>query len=41
MRAFERFRGNIREMHGPNAVGKMVSFKPETFYDPKSNDFYS
>jgi hypothetical protein len=41
MKAFERFRGNIREMHGPNAVGKMVSFKPETFYDPKSNDFYS
>jgi len=41
MRAFERFRGNIREMHGPNAVGKMVSFKPETFYDAKSNDFYS
>jgi len=41
MRAFERFRGNIREMHGANAVGKMVSFKPETFYDPKSNDFYS
>jgi hypothetical protein len=41
MKAFERFRGNIREMHGPNAVGKMVSFKPETFYDAKSNDFYS
>jgi hypothetical protein len=41
MRAFERFRGNIREMHGANAVGKMVSFKPETFYDPKSNDFYN
>ena len=41
MKAFERFRGNIREMHGANAVGKMVSFKPETFYDAKSNDFYS
>ena len=24
--AFENFRGNIREMHGSNAVGKMVSF---------------
>ena len=24
MKAFESFRGNIREMHGPTAVGKMV-----------------
>ena len=29
LKAFENFRGNIREMHGPNAVGKMVSFRPE------------
>jgi len=41
MKAFESFRGNIREMHGSNAVGKMVSFKPETFYDPKSGEFYN
>lgn len=41
MKAFENFRGNIREMHGPNAVGKMVSFKPETFYDPKTGEFYN
>jgi hypothetical protein len=41
MKAFESFRGNIREMHGPNAVGKMVSFKPETFYDPKTGEFYN
>ena len=34
VKAFESFRGNIREMHGSLAVGKMVSFKPETFYDP-------
>lgn len=40
LKAFENFRGNIREMHGPNAVGKMVSFKPETYYDPKSGEFY-
>ena len=40
LKAFENFRGNIREMHGSNAVGKMVSFKPETFYDPKSGEFY-
>jgi len=41
LKAFESFRGNIREMHGPNAVGKMVSFRPETFYDPKSGEFYN
>lgn len=41
MKAFENFRGNIREMHGPTAVGKMVSFKPETYYDPMTKQFYS
>jgi hypothetical protein len=41
LKAFENFRGNIREMHGSNAVGKMVSFKPETFYDPKAKEFYN
>jgi hypothetical protein len=41
LKAFESFRGNIREMHGSNAVGKMVSFKPETYYDPKSGEFYN
>lgn len=32
-RAFDRFRGNIREMHKNEAVGRMVAFKPDTFYD--------
>jgi hypothetical protein len=41
IKAFESFRGNIREMHGSLAVGKMVSFKPETFYDPASKEFYN
>ena len=41
LKAFESFRGNIREMHGSQAVGKMVSFKPETYYDPKSGEFYN
>jgi hypothetical protein len=41
LKAFESFRGNIREMHTPLAVGKMLSFKPETFYDPISKSFYS
>ena len=41
LKAFESFRGNIREMHGSNAVGKMVSFRPESFYDPKSKEFFN
>ena len=41
MKAFERFRGNLREMHQPVAVGKVVSFKPETYYDPASKEFYN
>ena len=41
LKAFENFRGNIREMHSSNAVGKMVSFKPETYYDSKSGEFYN
>ena len=41
IKAFEGFRGNIREMHGSIAVGKMVSFKPETFYDPATKEFYN
>jgi hypothetical protein len=40
-RAFSRFRGNIREMHQPIAVGKMVSFKEDSFYDPESEKFYN
>ena len=41
LKAFENFRGNLREMHQPIAVGKVVSFKPETYYDQKSKQFYS
>jgi len=41
MKAFENFRGNLREMHQPTAVGKVVSFRPETYYDPKSKEFYN
>ena len=41
MKAFENFRGNLREMHTPLAVGKVVSFKPETFYDPVSKEFFN
>ena len=40
LKAFENFRGNIREMHQSIAVGKMLSFKAETFFDPTSKSFY-
>lgn len=39
--AFTRFRGNIREMHQPKAVGKMVSFKEDKYFDPETKKFYS
>ena len=41
MKAFSAFRGNIREMHQPSAVGKMVSFKEDKYFDPESKKFYS
>ncbi len=41
MKAFENFKGNIREMHQPSAVGKMVSFKQDKYFDPESKKFYS
>jgi hypothetical protein len=41
VKAFTNFRGNIREMHMPSAVGKMVSFKEDKFFDPESKKFYS
>ena len=40
MDAFAKFRGNIREMHQPSAVGKMVSFKEDKYFDPESKKFY-
>jgi hypothetical protein len=36
--AFARARGNIREMHQPIAVGKMVDFREEEFYH--DGEFY-
>ena len=41
LKAFEGFRGNLREMHNSTAVGKVVSFKPETFYDAATKEFYN
>jgi len=41
MTAFKKFRGNLREMHQPSAVGKVVSFKEDRYFDPRSKKFYS
>ena len=40
-KAFENFRGNIREMHGPSAVGKMIDFKEDAFFDKATGKKYS
>ena len=40
MKAFAKFRGNIREMHQPVAVGKMVDFKEDKYFDPETKKFY-
>jgi hypothetical protein len=40
-KAFSRFRGNIREMHQPIAVGKMVNFREDSYYDAVSGQIYN
>ena len=40
-RAFDNFRGNIREMHGPSAVGKMLKFKEDSFFDKETGQKYN
>jgi hypothetical protein len=40
-KAFERFRGNIREMHQPIAVGKMVSFRKEKLFNKENGKEYT
>ncbi len=39
-KAFARFRGNIREMHQPIAVGKLVDFREEEFFDSTTQKFF-
>jgi hypothetical protein len=41
LEAFAKFRGNIREMHQPIAIGKMISFKEDKYFDPDTKKFYS
>ena len=41
VQAFKNFKGNLREMHQPSAVGKMISFKEDRYFDPNSKKFYN
>lgn len=41
LKAFAKFRGNIREMHQPISVGKMIAFKEDKYFDPETKKFYS
>lgn len=39
--AFNTFRGNIREQHDEKkAVGRLVNFREDTYFDPKDEKFY-
>jgi Putative phage serine protease XkdF len=40
-KAFDNFRKNIREMHGPVAVGKMIDFKEDSFFDKETGKKYN
>ena len=40
-KAFESFRGNVREQHTPLAVGKVVSFKQDKYFDKDSQNFHN
>lgn len=39
-KAFARARGNLREMHQPLAVGRVVDFREDEFFDQESGEFY-
>jgi regulator of replication initiation timing len=41
IKAFEKFRGNLREMHMPIAVGKVMSFKSDKYYHKEEEKFYN
>jgi flagellin-like hook-associated protein FlgL len=41
MKAFSKFRGNIREMHQPISVGKMVAFREDKYFDPEAKKMYN
>lgn len=39
-KAFSEFAGNVREMHANVAVGKVVSFQEQTYYEPQTAKVY-
>lgn len=41
LNAFKRFKGNIREMHQPIAVGRMLDYRPDSYYDSETQKFYN
>jgi len=41
IKAFEMFRGNLREMHQAIAVGKVVNFRQEKFFDKSTDKLYN
>ena len=41
IKAFEMFRGNLREMHQSIAVGKVVNFRQEKFFDKATDKLYN
>lgn len=40
-KAFDRFRGNVREQHTPLAVGKVVSFKRDKYFDKNTGEVHN
>jgi hypothetical protein len=40
-KAFESFRGNVREQHTPLAVGKVTDFRQDKYYNPEEEKFYN
>lgn len=41
IKAFETFRGNLREQHdSKKAVGRVLSFEPKEYFDPDSSNTY-
>jgi peptidoglycan hydrolase CwlO-like protein len=41
IKAFETFRGNLREMHQAIAVGKVINFRQEKFFDKSTEKLYN
>jgi uncharacterized protein YukE len=41
IKAFEKFKGNVRLMHQPIPAGKLVSFRENTFFDPETKKTYT